>query len=46
MKRLVCILLIAVLLCACANTSGAAAKEYGADFAKRVEAAWKEQGYL
>ena len=43
MKRLVCILLIAALLCACAGT---VKQEYSADFAVRVETAWKEKGYL
>ena len=42
MKRLVCIILIAVLLCACAGTQ----KAYGADYAQRVADAWKEKGYL
>ena len=42
MRRLVCILLIAALLCACAGTQ----KAYGADYAQRVADAWKEKGYL
>ena len=42
MKRLVCLLLIAVLFCACGGTQ----KAYGEDFAKRVADAWEEKGYL
>lgn len=50
MKRIVCLLFIAMLLCACAGTGGqngaGAAKEYGSDYAQRVADAWKEKGYL
>lgn len=43
MKRVICLLLAAILFCACAT---AAKQEYSADFAARVETAWKEKGYL
>lgn len=43
MKRLVCLLVVTLLLCACGT---AAKQEYSADFAVRVETAWKEKGYL
>ncbi len=53
MKRLVCILLIAVLFCACGGTQNAQKPEtsgqnrtYGADFAGRVADAWSAAGYL
>lgn len=51
MKRLLCILLIAALFCACAGTQGAETpaetqKAYGADFPQRVAAAWDAAGYL
>lgn len=53
MKRLVCILLIAVLFCACAGTQGAEkpaepveSGEYSADYAERVAEAWNAAGYL
>lgn len=52
MKRLLCILLIAALFCACAGTQNAgnaepeAQKTYGADFPQRVAEAWDAAGYL
>lgn len=46
MKRWICLLLIAGLLCACAGAQNGASKEYGADFAQRVADAWKNAGYL
>lgn len=50
MKRIVCLLFIIMLLCACTGANGqngaGAAKEYGADYAQRVADAWKEKGYL
>ena len=48
MKRWICLLLIAGLLCACAgaNKGTEAPKEYSADFAQRVKEAWSTAGYL
>lgn len=53
MKRLICILLVAVLLCACGGAQNAdkpagseQKREYGEDFAQRVVDAWKTAGYL
>ena len=49
MKRIISLLLIMMLLCACAGTqapSKETEKVYGADFAERVADAWKSAGYL
>ena len=49
MKRIFSLLLIIMLLCACAGTHtpvGETKKVYGADFAERVAAAWEAAGYL
>ncbi len=49
MKRIISLLLIMMLLCACAGTQASlkeTKKVYGADFAECVADAWKNAGYL
>lgn len=46
MKRMICLLLTALLFCACGADMQNAAEKYGADFAGRAADAWSAAGYL